>query len=644
MAILKMKKLRICGVSEEQTQLIRQLQLLGSVEIGAPCALTDTQGVQVFCAGDGKSADALLRTSARLTSALETLKHYETKKGGLFAARPEKTIGELFSDEAYAAALDTAQAVLDAQDARSRLAAEKSRLTAVRESFVPWQQLPLPLETLGTQHTRILLGTVPAQTDLEALRAKVFEAADEVQLEQISADQQSLYLLVFVHKCAAEAVGAALREAGFALTTFDGVQGTAAENIRRTDEAIAACEQQDAEKLAELTALAEQKSALQLAFDRCTQEISKAQAAERLVHSEKTFCLGGWVPCEDVGKLEALLSGFCCAWELTDPAPEEYPDVPVKLKNNKLTWPLNMVTEMYSLPAYDGVDPNPLMAPFFILFYGIMMADMGYGLLMILASIIITKKSRPKGTSGQMFGLMFSCGISTFLMGALTGGFFGDFLPQLVGIIDPDTTFKALPSLFTPLDDTITILIGAMALGFVQIVTGMAISFVEKIKKGQIMDAIWEELTWWIVFAGIACMALGVTNIVLYVGLAMVVVGSGWSAKGFGKVTAIFGSVYNHVTGYFGDILSYSRLMTLMLAGSVIASVFNTLGAIPGNVVFFLLVSVAGNGLNFALNLLSCYVHDLRLQCLEYFGKFYQDGGKPFEPLAINTKYVDIQS
>ena len=644
MAILKMKKLRICGVSEEQTQLIRQLQLLGSVEIGAPCALTDTQGVQVFCAGDGKSADALLRTSARLTSALETLKHYETKKGGLFAARPEKTIGELFSDEAYAAALDTAQAVLDAQDARSRLAAEKSRLTAVRESFVPWQQLPLPLETLGTQHTRILLGTVPAQTDLEALRAKVFEAADEVQLEQISADQQSLYLLVFVHKCAAEAVGAALREAGFALTTFDGVQGTAAENIRRNDEAIAACEQQDAEKLAELTALAEQKSALQLAFDRCTQEIAKAQAADRLVHSEKTFCLGGWVPCEDVGKLEALLSGFCCAWELTDPAPEEYPDVPVKLKNNKLTWPLNMVTEMYSLPAYDGVDPNPLMAPFFILFYGIMMADMGYGLLMILASIIITKKSRPKGTSGQMFGLMFSCGISTFLMGALTGGFFGDFLPQLVGIIDPDTTFKALPSLFTPLDDTITILIGAMALGFVQIVTGMAISFVEKIKKGQIMDAIWEELTWWVVFAGIACMALGVTNIVLYVGLAMVVVGSGWSAKGFGKVTAIFGSVYNHVTGYFGDILSYSRLMTLMLAGSVIASVFNTLGAIPGNVVFFLLVSVAGNGLNFALNLLSCYVHDLRLQCLEYFGKFYQDGGKPFEPLAINTKYVDIQS
>lgn len=644
MAILKMKKIRLCGIAEEQDQLIRELQLLGSVEIGSPEALTEAQQTQLFRTADGAGADALSQTSAALASALETLKHYETKKGGMFSARPEKTLGELFDDDAYRAAVQTAQEALDTQDARSRNQAEKSRLTALRESFVPWRTLDLPLETGGTQHARVLLGTVPAQTELDALRETVYGAAGEAQVERISADLQSQYLLVIVHKGAYAAAASALREFGFTPAGFDGAAGTAEENIRLTDEKLAACEQEDKRLTDKLTALAGDVPAIRLAADRCTQEISKAQAADRLAHSERTFCLDGWVPCEDVPKLEALLEKFCCAWELEDPSPEEYPDVPVKLKNNRLTWPLNMVTEMYSLPAYDGVDPNPLMAPFFILFYGIMMADMGYGILMILASIIITKKARPKGTSGQMFGLMFSCGISTFIMGALTGGFFGDFLPQLAGIINPNTTFKALPSLFTPLDDTIMILIGAMALGFVQIVTGMAISFVEKLKKGEIMDAIWEELTWWVVFAGIACMALGVTNIVLYVGIGMVVVGSGWSAKGFGKVTAIFGSVYNHVTGYFGDILSYSRLMTLMLAGSVIASVFNTLGAIPGNVVIFLIVSMLGNGLNFALNLLSCYVHDLRLQCLEYFGKFYKDGGRPFKPLAINTKYVDIQS
>ena len=96
------------------------------------------------------------------------------------------------------------------------------------------------------------------------------------------------------------------------------------------------------------------------------------------------------------------------------------------------------------------------------------------------------------------------------------------------------------------------------------------------------------------------------------------------------------------MTGYFGDILSYSRLMALMLAGSVIAQVFNTIGAIAGNIFVFLLISIVGNALNFALNLLGCFVHDLRLQCLEYFGKFYEDGGKPFRPLEINTQYVTV--
>lgn len=211
-----------------------------------------------------------------------------------------------------------------------------------------------------------------------------------------------------------------------------------------------------------------------------------------------------------------------------------------------------MVTEMYSLPAYDNVDPNPLMAPFFILFYGVMMADMGYGILMILAGILITRAYRPKGTAGNLFNLMTLCGITTFVMGAVTGGFFGDFLTQLVKLATGRDF--ALPALFTPLDDTLMILVGAMCLGFVQIVVGMAISFVQKLKKGQVLDAILEEVTWWVVFAGIALMVLKVTNLVLYAGLVLVVAGPLITGKGFGKVTGIFASLYNHVTGYFGDV------------------------------------------------------------------------------------------
>ena len=229
----------------------------------------------------------------------------------------------------------------------------------------------------------------------------------------------------------------------------------------------------------------------------------------------------------------------------------------------------------------------------------------------------------------------------------MTGGFFGDFIPQLCKMINPESTFQ-LPALFTPLDDTVAILIGSLVLGVIQIFTGMGISVYKKIRDGQVADAIWGEITWWVILAGIALMVLKIGSIggvpvVLCVGIVMLLYGSTYKAKGFGKVTAVISAVYNGVTGYFSDILSYVRLMALMLAGSVLAQVFNTLGGVFGNVIFFIIVSLIGNALNLALNLLGCYVHDMRLQFLEFFGRFYEDGGKAYRPLGLhNTKYVEI--
>ena len=336
-----------------------------------------------------------------------------------------------------------------------------------------------------------------------------------------------------------------------------------------------------------------------------------------------------------------------CAWELRDPTEEEIPEVPIQLKNGPLTRCMNVVTEMYSLPAYDGLDPNPLMAPFFIFFFGMMMADMAYGILMILAAIVVLKVKRPREGTRNFMELVLLCGISTFVWGALTGGFFGDFIPQLAKIINPDTTLTSLPHLFTPLDDTVAILLGSLVLGLIQVVTGMAVSVVKKTRDGQFWDAFWDEITWWVILAGIGLAVLkigtvGGIPIVLIVGCVMLVYGATRNAKGFGKVTALIGAVYNGVTGFFSDILSYLRLMALMLSGSVIAQVFNTLGSVFGSVIAFVIISLIGNALNLALNLLGCYVHDLRLQCLEYFGRFYKEGGKPYEPLSIQTKYNDI--
>ena len=322
--------------------------------------------------------------------------------------------------------------------------------------------------------------------------------------------------------------------------------------------------------------------------------------------------------------------------------------MPVRLENGRLTRCMNMVTEMYSLPRYGSVDPNPLMAPFFILFYGIMMADMGYGLLMILGGGLILKRGVSREGMRNFGELLLYCGISTFGIGAATGAFFGDFLPRLARLIDPDTTFTTLPALFTPLEDTMAILVGALALGFVQIVTGQAVSFVQKIRDGRGRDALWDELPWWVIYLGVGLLALDMGRVagypaVLLIGILMMVYGSSRRARGLGKIGAVIGAVYSGVTGIFGDVLSYSRLMALMLSGSIIASVFNTLGSITGNVAAFVLIAMAGNLLNFALNLLGCYVHDLRLQCLEFFKAFYRDGGVPFRPLRVETTYVELE-
>ena len=654
MAIIKMKRLHLLALRSDREELLHMLQRLGCVEISEPAEAGSRSdappggwnalpvGVELHVP-DGSALNQAQEEKQSAERALSVLARCGAKGRGMLTPQPQLTEEELFEPAACAAGTQAVEAVLQKDREVALLQAEQGKLTAQKAALAPWLSLDLPLESGSTRDMLVQFGTLTAARPLEEAQLAVEEASELAQLIQASASREVRYCLLVCHKSAQEAVLEALRSFGWSRVSLNGWTGTARENDERLDRELSenAERLRQAEKdLAGMTSLAEN---IRQAFDRASVRINREESRARLRDTEQTFLLQGWIPAERWEETEQKLSAYPCAWQVEDPAEEEYPQVPVSLKNNWLTRPLNMVTEMYSLPAYGSVDPNPLMAPFFILFYGVMMADMGYGLLMMLASVVVLTKARPQKGMHDFFALLGLCGVSTFLMGALTGGFFGDFIPQLLKLLDPESTFVWFwPPLFTPLDNTLQILIGSMALGIVQIVTGMAISFVQKIRNGKWMDAVWEEVTWWLVFAGIALAALGMTRLVLYVGVAMVFAGPLITGKGFGKITGIFGSLYNHVTGYFGDILSYSRLMALMLAGSVIAQVFNTLGAIPGNVILFVVISMVGNALNFALNLLGCYVHDLRLQCLEYFGKFYEDGGKPFRPLDLNTKYYNV--
>lgn len=654
MSIVRMKRLRLLGMRSDREDLLRVLQKLGCVEISEPTIDLADPNWAALAKPEGRDLSSAKEQESLLSNALTILNKYAPAKGGLLQARPELSERDFFDDQAYQAGLEAAQAIVDAERSLAVHVSEQGKLQNQKASLAPWLPLDVPLEYSGGDTFSVIFGTVPARANFAAVEAAVAEATDLFQLFYSGADRELSYFLLVCYSGVESECLEAMRPFGYSQANLRGWTGTAADNDRQLNNQLAVLAERIEADKAQIASFADRRLALQQALDRCAQEVSRAEAKGRLIDTENAFYLDGWLPVADVEKLDGVLSRYTCAWETSDPVEEEYPAVPVKLKNGVFSRCMNVVTEMYSLPAYDGVDPNPLMAPFFIVFFGVMMADMAYGILMVAAALVVLLKTRPREGTRNFMELVFWCGVSTFVVGAMTGGFLGDFIPQFIKLFNPNSTFEWFwPPLFTPLNNTVEILVGSLVLGVIQVFTGMGISVVKKVKDGEFIDALFDEITWWIIIAGGVLAIFNIGSIagvpvVLVIGVLMLVFGGTRKAKGFGKVASLVGLVYNGVTGYFSDILSYMRLMALMLSGSVIAQVFNTLASVVGGmvpvvgVVLFIVISLVGNMLNLALNLLGCYVHDLRLQCLEYFNRFYKEGGKPFKPLVVNTKYVDI--
>ena len=659
MAIMKMKRLRLMLVRSRKEEVLRELAKLGCVEFSELEGELQESGLSDQVKRESSALMALKTKQASLEHAVELLNQYAPVKGKLLEAKPELSNETLLDASGIDEALEKAREIAALDERVRRDAAEETRLRGSIESLTPWKDLDMPLETEGTERTSVLLGSISSRIPLGQVQAALETASEEAELFAVSEDKNAHYVLVLCMREALTAVQECLRGFGFTAAALSGLKGTAKQCIDSAEQSLKDLARERAELGAQIADQAVFRDDLKLAADQVCTQVSLAEAEEKLYGTESVVVLEGWCPAEREEELSRLFERYDCAWDTRDPTEEEYPDVPVKLKNNALTNALNMVTNMYSLPAYNGVDPNPLMAPFFILFYGLMMADMGYGILMIAAALVALKKLKPREGSLSFCQILLYCGISTFIMGALTGGLFGDLPYQLVHMFNPGSTWQGLPYLFNPLAEggAEPVLYGAMVLGFIQLNAGMVINFVKKKRRGELASAIFEEGSLWIILLGgvlFLLPKLGILTIpekiglvILIVGVVCLLFGAGREAKGFGKVTAAIGCVYNTVTGWFGDILSYSRIMALMLAGSVVGQVFNSIAAMPSakgvtvfSIIAFLVIFLIGHALNFALNLLGCFVHDLRLQCLEYFGKFYEDGGRPFNPLRLRTKYA----
>ncbi len=667
MAILQMKRLTLAVIRDQKDALFNDLVRNGCVEVSEIGEEIRSSEIADLVKSENTELMSLKQAHASLMHALELLNRYVPKKSPLLAAKPEVDADTLLDETGMWGAVKFARQIEEDDASIKRISAEESRQRSVIESLKPWEELTMPLNSEGTGYASVQLGTIPARISVEDVNQAIAGVTDECELFVISTDRTQHYCMLVCLRRKLPEVLDVLRPFGFVSSAISGMEGSARECIGKAEVSLQELASEKERLKKAIIAEDVRRDDMKLAADKMSVKIAVAGAEENLYGTESTVLLKGWMPGEKEEALARVFDNYICAYETRDPLPEEYPEVPVKLQNNRVTDGLNMVTNMYSLPAYGTVDPNPLMAPFFIVFFGLMFADIGYGVLMIIAALVAMAKIKPEGGTLSFCRLLLWGGIATTIAGFLTGALFSDAPKQIYDVIcqskGVEPTWQGLPRLFSPTEDSIVVLVGSLILGWLHLNTGMAVSFVQKWKHGDKAGAIWEEGSLWVLLLGLVIFALKKLNILpwipqivataaLVIGVAMLLFGAGREAKGFGKVTAAFGCIYNTATGWFGDILSYSRIMALMLAGGVVGQVFNTVAIMPAKsgginavtVIAFVVIFLLGHAMNFGLNLLGCYVHDLRLQCLEFFGKFYQDGGKPFLPLRMNGKFVRAKS
>ena len=647
MSIVKMRRVRLLAMMDDRDALMREIQHLGCLEIDEPAEKLTEDDWAGLHRMDSVELDKLKGETEALQDSLKALNEFVPSKGGLFPQRAEVTERELFDEKTHEAVLATAAEINRHSERMKAIRSEQSALKAKRLTLQPWLSVDRNLDHPSTEKMKVMPGTVPARTNREEMETALQKGTELAQIQWVDSDQEFQYLLLMCHRSVEEEALAAVKKFSFARANLRGWPGTPREDSDKLSARINSLEEEWKAERDGLTALGEVRDSIKLILDRLQQEIRRETANERLLAGDATVFLEGWVTAPEEKALKTVLEQYGCAYEFSDP--EDPEEVPIKLKSNKVTAPLNMVTEMYSLPAYDGIDPNPLILPFFSLFFGIMYADLGYGIILIILGLAAQKFLKPKGMIKQMMGLMVICGVTTAIMGFAFGGFFGDVLTVIFEnfLHIPAEQFPAWLTwfnsgpLFNPMNEPMKMMVFALVLGAVQIITSQCIHMYMCFRDGEGLDGVLDVVPWWVLFIGLGVTYLKGTYVGIVVGLLALILTQGRHEKGifkklFGGIKSIYG-----ITNYLSDVLSYLRLMALVLATSVIASVVNLLGAMTG-VVGFIVIFLVGHAFNMGINIIGTYVHAARLQYLEFFSRFYKEGGRPFDPLKIDTEYVDV--
>ena len=652
-----MNKINIIGLDGIKTELIKRIMDLGVVEISSQdTKLTDPEWI-AYVKKDGNE-DVVFNLDVKISQineVLNTLEMYDKSKRPLFSTR--KTI----SSNEFSKALEendsvseNAAKVLELNKSLNELCSEQNKIEAAILSLKPWSRYDIPINMTETKYTSIIIGAIPNIIEIDEIKSRLLQTTDRCFMNLIDSDKDQYYCSFICLTEEKENILEFLKQYGFSAVTFKELSGTAAENIIQYENSLKEISAKNETIDSSITELVSFKEEIQLYHDHLIIERDKNKILNNMLKTDTTFYIEGWVPevCKD--NIQRVLDEYECWYDIKKP--EEGEEFPILLQNNAFSESFESITELYSLPSPSNMDPTTIMAPFYALFFGMMLGDVGYGFILSLGCFIILKKFDLEGTLRKMLKVFFYSGLSTIFWGIMYGSWFGDGI--VVGAkylfnIDLPLTYLWLD----PLKEPMTVLLVSFVMGLVHLFIGMGMKAYMLIRDGKMKDAITDVGFWYLFIIG---PILWLAGDMVMPGSVLPTIGK-WmtiaSALGLvltqgrekdnivSKLTSGVLSLYD-ITGYLGDVLSYSRLLALGLATGVISSVLSLIGSMGSGIIgklMFIVIFIFGHTLNLAINGLGSFVHSARLQYVEFFGKFYDGGGDAFNPLTKKTKYIKIK-
>lgn len=630
MAIVDMKRVSLLGLKADEADLLRAMQKMGCIQ------LTPAQEQDASKPMANAALFAVEEEIARVSWAIGKLGKFDKTKAPMLGGKPdideEQAVLVL---EKQPELMKTVEALEALEREQGELRGQAARIQATFEQLAPWQTLEIPMEELkATRHTMALLGTVQ-KAGLEAKSANG-EIPPLCFLQVVSNVRDLSCVYVLAHRGENERVQAVLKELNFTPVTLTGFEGTVAGHLAGLTAELEQISQRQAKITEEMAAYTPALAELKILSDGLCSKRDRLAGKQHFVTSQRTFFLRGWIPALLTEKAEKALQRISPTVSVEFSDPEEGDEPPVLLHNNAVVQPFETIVSGFSLPAPGGLDPTAVMMPFFVNFMGMMISDAGYGVLMALLMPLLIKLMKPSPGAKRIMWILCWGGLATIVWGALYNTWFG---------------FAPWPSLFDPVNQALPVMAVCIALGAVHLLAGLGVAAYMNIKRGKPGSAIADQLSWVLVLAGLGLLLVKpeIGQWIALAGVAIILCTSGRekSKNPFKRLISGLGALYG-ITSWVSDLLSYMRLFGMGLATGVIGMVINQLvgmvfgagviGMVLGSVLF-----VGGHLFNAGINILGAYVHSCRLQYIEFFGKFYEDGGKPFMPLKSTNRYVYIK-